>query len=217
MSGHTHCCAFIFHEILINKTMTTIRQQILRSLYPLLMKAMRWTGKNTTVLRNKTGQLFQTPLYDLPVVLNNGSELPLQELKGRKILLVNTASNCGYTAQYSELQQLQERHKDTLQVIGFPSNDFKEQEQGSDAGIAQFCQVNFGVTFPLAKKSSVVKGAEQHPVYQWLTDKEQNGWNEKAPAWNFSKYLVNEQGTLTHYFDAAVSPLSPDVLEAVAA
>jgi glutathione peroxidase len=149
------------------------------------------------------------------VPLNNGKTLPLQELKGKKLLLVNTASDCGYTPQYSELQQLQERFRDTLQVIGFPANDFKEQEKGSDAAIAQFCHVNFGVTFPLAKKSSVVKGPHQHPVYRWLTEREQNGWNDKAPGWNFSKYLVDEQGLLTHYFDPSVAPLGTEIIQAV--
>lgn len=196
---------------------TTIRQQLLRAIYPVLMKATQWAGKNAAIVQNKAGEPFKTPIYDLPVTLNNGNILALNALQGKKILLVNTASDCGYTAQYSELQRLQERYPQTLQVIGFPANDFKEQETGSDEAIAQFCQVNFGVTFPLAKRSSVVKGAQQHPVYQWLTQPEKNGWNEKAPSWNFSKYLLNEQGLLTHYFDPSVAPLSSTVVQAVEA
>jgi glutathione peroxidase len=196
--------------------MTTIRQKALRLFYPLLTRAMRWTGQKVTMLYNNAGALFQTPIYDLSVVLNNGNTLPLSELKGLNILLVNTASDCGYTAQYSELQQLQDQYPTTLRVIGFPANDFKEQEGGSDDAIAAFCKINFGVTFPLAKKSSVIKGPQQHPVYQWLTQKEQNGWNEKAPSWNFAKYLVNEQGVLTHYFDPAIVPLGPEIRKALA-
>lgn len=139
----------------------------------------------------------------------------MQSLQGKKILLVNTASNCGYTGQYSELQQLSEQYADKLAVIGFPANDFKEQEKDGDDAIAQFCQVNFGVQFPLARKSSVVKGLQQNAVFAWLSNKQQNGWNDQAPSWNFSKYLIDESGTLTHYFGPAVSPLSKEVTNAL--
>ena len=128
---------------------------------------------------------------------------------------MNTASDCGYTAQYAELQKLYEANKGTLEVIGFPANDFKEQESGSDADIAQFCSVNFGVSFPLAKKSSVVKSAAQNNIFNWLSDAAKNGWNNQSPEWNFSKYLVNEEGVLTHYFPPAVSPLSAEVVAAI--
>lgn len=195
--------------------MATIRQKILNAFYPLLIKASKWTGKNTRIIHNEKNNLFQTPIYDLSIQMNNGTEQRLDEWKGRKILLVNTASDCGYTAQYNELQQLQQRYPHTLQILAFPANDFKGQEQGSDETIAQFCQVNFGVTFPVAKKSSVIKGAQQHPVFQWLSQRAKNGWNDEAPAWNFSKYLVNEQGVLTHYFDPGVSPLGRDVIHAI--
>ena len=121
-------------------------------------------------------------------------------------MIVNTASECGYTAQYAELQQLYTKYADQLTIIGFPSNDFKEQEKGTDDEIAAFCKVNFGVTFPLAKKSSVLKGLGQNEVFQWLTMKEMNGWNEQQPTWNFSKYLIDEKGRLTHYFDPSVVP-----------
>jgi glutathione peroxidase len=148
-------------------------------------------------------------------VLNSGIDLDFGKLKDKKVMIVNTASNCGYTNQYSELQELYEKNKERLVIIGFPSNDFKEQEKGSDEEIAQFCQVNFGVSFPLAKKSVVIKSAEQNKVFEWLTHREFNGWNEQQPSWNFSKYLVNENGVLTHYFDPAVSPLSSDILKAI--
>ena len=100
-------------------------------------------------------------------------------------------------------------------VLGFPANDFKEQEKGTDDEIETFCKVNFGVTFPLMKKSIVIKGTGQNEVFQWLTDAGKNGWNNQAPTWNFSKYLVNEEGVLTHYFDTSVSPLSPEVINAI--
>lgn len=130
-------------------------------------------------------------------------------------MIVNTASNCGYTNQYAELQKLSERFNEDLIVIAFPANDFKEQEKGTDEEIAQFCQVNYGISFPLAKKSKVVKGNGQNKVFQWLTHKELNGWNDKEPSWNFSKYLIDEDGNLSHYFDPAISPLSEQVFKAL--
>ncbi len=197
--------------------MASVKQKILELAYPLLMKGSKKAGRLATILQNENGQLFQTPIYELSITFNNGEVVPLRQWEGKKLLLVNTASQCGYTAQYRELQQLQERLAQHVQVIGFPSNDFRAQEPGGDAAIAQFCQVNFGVTFPLAQKSSVVPGPLQHPVYQWLTQPQQNGWNSKAPSWNFCKYLVSGQGVLTHYFDPAISPLDAALLSAVEA
>lgn len=166
-------------------------------------------------MNNEQGIKAPRSVYDLSVILNNGDNLPLASLQGKKLLLVNTASNCGYTNQYADLQNLYEQYKDRLIIIGFPANDFHEQEKGNDEEIAQFCKVNFGVSFPLARKSVVVKSPEQNPVFAWLTHKAQNGWNEQEPSWNFSKYLVNERGVLTHYFDPSVSPLSEIVTSAV--
>jgi glutathione peroxidase len=108
------------------------------------------------------------------------------------------------------------KHHDKLTVIAFPANDFQEQEKGSDEQIGNFCKINFGVTFPIALKSSVVKGNDQQKVFQWLTDKTKNGWNNQSPSWNFSKYLINEEGVLMNYFDPAISPLSEEVLKAIA-
>jgi len=141
--------------------------------------------------------------------------LDLASLKGKKIMLVNTASDCGYTNQYTDLQKLSEQYKDKLVVLGFPANDFKEQEKGTNEEIAEFCKKNYGVSFPLMEKSTVIKSPEQNPVYQWLTDSTKNGWNNKPPAWNFTKYIINEEGLLTNYFGSSISPLSSDVLEAI--
>ncbi len=131
------------------------------------------------------------------------------------MLLINTASDCGYTGQYKELEKLYQQYKQRLMIIGFPANDFKEQEKGSDEEIAEFCRINYSVTFPLMKKSTVVKSPEQNPVFQWLTDKNKNGWNNQPPTWNFSKYLVNEEGILTSYFDPSISPVSYLVINAI--
>jgi glutathione peroxidase len=195
----------------INSRNMTGRQKILKAVYPLFTGYRRLFGKNTKEMVNKKNVQPLQSFYDLSVPLNNGEQLNFSSLKGKKVMLVNTASDCGYTAQYNDLEKLYEQNKSGLVIIGFPANDFKEQERGSDEEIAQFCKVNFGVTFPLAKKGSVIKGREQQIVFQWLTDRNRNGWNEKSPSWNFSKYLVNEQGVLTHYFDPAISPMSEEV------
>lgn len=194
---------YCFTACTSNKEMTG-RQQILRSFYPLLMKA----GK-TTVLRNDS---VQPPVsfYTLSVTLMNGDTLDFNTLKGKNVMLVNTASDCGYTRQYEGLQRLQERYPERLVVIAFPSNDFKNQESATNEEIAGFCRINYGVRFPLARKSSVKPGKQQHPVFQWLSDKNLNGWNNQDPQWNFSKYIVDEKGMLIGYCSSAVDPLSAD-------
>lgn len=194
----------------------TGRQKILQIVYPFWIAFTRLLGRNTKIISNTKNVRPVQSIYELSVPLNNGNLLPLQTYKGKKLLLVNTASDCGYTNQYDELQKLYQQFNNQLEIIAFPANDFKEQEKGSDNDIARFCKLNFGVTFPLAKKSVVIKSGDQNNIFKWLTDKTKNGWNEKPPSWNFSKYLLNEQGTLTHYFDPSVSPLSNEVMKAVA-
>lgn len=191
----------------------TLRQQILKLVYPLFVKFRNMSGANKMIEQSNINPPIS--FYNLSAILNNGVELPFAGFRNKKVLIVNTASNCGYTNQYSELQELYQKQKEKLVIVAFPSNDFKEQEKGSDEEIARFCQVNFGVSFPLAKKSIVVKNSQQNKVFEWLTHKELNGWNEQQPSWNFSKYIVNEHGFLTHYFDPAVSPLSPEVMQAI--
>ncbi|MFT3826537.1 MAG: glutathione peroxidase [Chitinophagaceae bacterium] len=193
----------------------TIRQQITKAVYPLILGLTKLMGKNTKVLVNKGDVPPAKSFYDLSVQLNNGQSLPMETYKGKKVLLVNTASDCGYTPQYKDLQKLYEAYSDKLVIIGFPANDFREQEKGSDEQIAQFCEVNFGVTFPLAKKSTVIRTNDQHPVFNWLTHKDLNGWNDIEPTWNFSKYLVSEEGVLMYYFDPSISPTSEEIIKAV--
>lgn len=209
--------AFIAYVLIVNRNTTglTTRQKVAKAFYPLLIGITKLTGKNTTMLTNDKKVTPKQSLYDLSVVLNNGDSVPLNNYKGKKVLLVNTASNCGYTNQYESLEELHKHFKNSLVVIGFPANDFAEQEKANDEEIAQFCKINFGVTFPLVKKSTVVKQPGQHPVYQWLTSSGQNGWNDQAPSWNFSKYLIDEQGMLTHYFDPSISPMSEEVVQAI--
>jgi glutathione peroxidase len=199
----------------INSGNMTVRQKFLKAVYPVLTGYKKLFGKDSKVLSNNKNVQPAESFYNLSVELNDGRELKFEELKGKKVLLVNTASNCGFTAQYGDLEKLYKDEKDKLTIVGFPANDFREQEKGSDEEIARFCKLNFGITFPLATKGSVIKGASQQQVFQWLTDKAKNGWNNKQPSWNFSKYLVNEQGVLTNYFDPAVSPLSNEVKKAI--
>ncbi|MBS1510891.1 MAG: glutathione peroxidase [Bacteroidetes bacterium] len=191
----------------------TYRQKVLKAVYPAWMWFTKLTGKNSQQLAGKKDP--QVSFYTLNSTLNNGSSYSFDSLKGKKVLLVNTASNCGYTNQYDDLQKLYEKYSGKLVVLGFPANDFKEQEKGTDSEIASFCKLNFGVTFPLMQKSVVVHTAQQNPVFTWLTTSAENGWNDKSPSWNFSKYLVNENGILTNYFDPSISPLSDEVITAI--
>lgn len=192
----------------------TLRQKVLKWIYPLFVWARQKSTKEL-FLQNSKMVTPPTSFYSLSVLLNNGKELPFEKLRGKKVLLVNTASDCGYTNQYAELQKLYQHTREDLEIIAFPANDFKQQESGGDEDIARFCSVNYGVSFPIAKKTSVMSGSEQHPVFQWLTQQGLNGWNEKVPSWNFAKYLVNEEGVLTHYFEPAVSPVGTKMLQAL--
>lgn len=196
-----------------NSKNMTYRQKVLKAIYPVVMWWSKFRGKNATELKND--KLPPVSFYSLKGEKNNGDTLDFGSLKGKKVLLVNTASDCGYTNQYDDLQELSEKYRDKLVVIGFPANDFKEQEKGTDEEIAAFCKLNFGVTFPLMRKSIVKKSPDQNPVFKWLTDSTRNGWNNKPPSWNFAKYIVDEEGRLTHYFGSSISPLNKDVIKAL--
>lgn len=193
--------------------MASLKQNILRFLYPVIRKAL--SNKNGKVFNNDKNIAPKESFYTQKATLSNGKDLDFSTFSGKKILLVNTASDCGYTGQYAELQKLHEQLGDKLAIVAFPANDFQEQEKGSDKDIEQFCQINYGVTFPLAKKGVVVKNEQQQPVFKWLTDAKQNGWNDHAPDWNFSKYVIDEKGNLAHYFGPSVSPLDDEFMKVV--
>ncbi len=193
--------------------MASLKQNILRFLYPVIRKVL--SNKNGKVFNNDKDVSPKEPFYAQKATLSNGKDLDFSTFSGKKILLVNTASDCGYTGQYAELQKLHEQLGDKLAIVAFPANDFQEQEKGSDKDIEQFCQINYGVTFPLAKKGVVVKNEQQQPVFKWLTDAKQNGWNDHAPDWNFSKYIIDEKGNLAHYFGPSVSPLDDEFMKVV--
>lgn len=189
-----------------NQQKMSIKQGMMKAVYPALTGITRMLGVNNRTLLAPTVEASPTSVYAIPFELIDGSAASLEAYKGKKILIVNTASDCGYTGQYEELQQLYAQHKDRLVVIGFPANDFKEQEKGSNEEIASFCKKNYGVEFPMAMKTVVVKSRDQHTLFSWLSDPAQNGWNSEAPKWNFSKYLIDEEGRLLGYFDPGVSP-----------
>ena len=193
----------------------TWRQSILKTIYPVIMLKTRLFPNKKEIQVNTDHVKSVTSFYALKAIANNGDTIDLSKFKGKKILLVNTASDCGYTAQYDELEKLHQQYKDKLVILGFPANDFKEQEKKDDKSIAEFCKANFGITFQLMQKSHVVKGAEQNAVFQWLSNAAQNGWCNQQPVWNFSKYLINEEGELTHFFAHTVSPLSTEVSKAI--
>lgn len=182
----------------------SIIRKIIKKFYPLQMKISKFTGMGTKVFENENEVIAPQDFYSLKAILNNGEEVPFEKYKGKKVLIVNLASQCGFTPQYKELESLHEKNKN-LYILGFPANNFGEQEPGSDTEIAQFCKLNYGVTFPLFKKNDV-KGELIQPVYEWLTDKDKNGWNSLEPQWNFYKYLVDEKGNLSKIFSSSVSP-----------
>jgi len=148
----------------------------------------------------------QTTLYDFTVKDINGEDYSLSQLRGKKVLVVNTASKCGLTPQYEGLQELYDKYGgDDFMIIGFPANNFAKQEPGSNEEIATFCSINYGVTFPMMSKISV-KGDDQHPLYLWLTSKSDNGVENSEVTWNFQKYMIDEEGQLVGHFAPKVKP-----------
>lgn len=155
-----------------------------------------------------------TTLYDFTVNSLEGVPVALEQFRGKKVIILNVASKCGYTPQYADWEKFYVENKDDVVVLGFPCNDFMGQEPGTASDIAEFCQKNYGVTFPMFEKVRV-KGDNKAPLYQWLTDPAQNGWNNQEPSWNFCKYLINENGELTHFFASKVKPDSPEFIAAI--
>ncbi len=153
-------------------------------------------------------------LYDFTVKTLDGKPVSLSGFKGKKVVIMNVASKCGFTPQYADWEKFYKEHGDKIVVLGFPANNFKSQEPGSSEEIAEFCKKNYGVTFPMFEKVSVL-GDDQSPLYKWLTTKDMNGWNDKVPTWNFCKYVVNEKGELTHFFASKVKPEDEEFKKAV--
>jgi len=154
----------------------------------------------------------QTSLHDFTVKDINGEDFPLSQFKGKKVLVVNTASKCGLTPQYEGLQKLYEEYGgDDFVIVGFPANNFAKQEPGTNDEIASFCEVNYGVTFPMMSKISV-KGKDKHELYKWLTTKKLNGKENSRVTWNFQKYMIDEDGQLVGHFKPRKKPENKDLV-----
>ncbi|WP_296700786.1 glutathione peroxidase [Algoriphagus sp.] len=159
---------------------------------------------------------MESTLYDFKLKDLDGKEVDFEQFKGKKLLIVNVASKCGYTPQYAALQELNENYGDKIQILGFPANNFGGQEPGSNEEIKTFCTENYGVTFPVFEKISV-KGFDKHPLFRWLSDAKLNGWNNQEPTWNFCKYLIDEKGELLKFYPSSVTPLDEEILSAIGA
>ncbi len=160
-----------------------------------------------------SGLLAQDGFYSFTVKDIYGVDFPLINLKGKKVLVVNTASKCGHTPQYEDLEKLYQEYKDKgLVIVGFPSNDFLNQEPGTNEEIISFCKTNYGVSFPMMSKVSV-KGDNMAPLYKWLTTKELNGYEDSKVKWNFQKYMINENGQLVGYVMPGEKPYSDKIID----
>ena len=163
-----------------------------------------WFNKKDDIA-GLSGNIYQYSAIDI-----NGNTVTFEQFKGKYILIVNTASRCGFSYQYGQLQKLYETYKNKLVICAFPANNFLWQEPLSNEEIKMFCNNNFAITFPIFEKISV-KGNNKHPIYKWLSNKELNGQIDKEPSWNFCKYLVDSEGKLMNYFDSNVEPLSSQI------
>lgn len=165
-------------------------------------------NSNATSLK----QVQHQSIYDFKVPALGGDSIDFAAFKGKKILIVNTASKCGFTPQYEGLEQLYQQYKDRLVVIGFPCNNFLSQEPGSNEKIKAFCTKNYGVSFPMAAKVSV-KGKNMAPVYKWLCNKSENGILDAKVTWNFNKFLLDEKGKIIAWFPCKVTPMSAEITD----
>lgn len=172
--------------------------------------------EDTLVAMNDTGAQKKTDnaFYNFTFRSLDGEVVKMSDFKGKKVMIVNTASECGYTPQYEQLEELYKKYKGKLVIIGFPTNDFGGQEPGSNEEIEQFCKRNYGVTFPLAEKITV-KGGETPDLYKWLTTKSLNGKQDSEVKWNFQKYLIDEKGNLIGMYESKVKPDAPEIIKEI--
>lgn len=164
----------------------------------------------TNVTETSSTNTNSRSIYDFKVESLEGGTIDFATFKGKKILIVNTASKCGYTPQYEELEALYKKYQDKLVIVGFPANNFGGQEPGTNTEINEFCKKNYGVSFPMAAKVSV-KGNDIAPIYKWLCDKSLNGVLDADVKWNFSKFLLDEKGNLVAKYDSGVKPMSEEI------
>ena len=194
--------------------MAGLLRSFVQFLYPLRKRLIRLTSTRNVSSGKITMTTGTKTIFDFKIEGIDGKEIDFEKFRGKKMLLVNTASECGYTPQYAPLQKLYEQFHEKLEVIGFPSNDFDAQEPGDEKEILNFCQRNYGVTFPLTKKIDVI-GPNKNEIFQWLTRKDLNGWNDRDPNWNFCKYLVDENGHLVKFFSHKMDPLDSAIVSRI--
>ncbi|MDN3693021.1 glutathione peroxidase [Chryseobacterium tructae] len=168
------------------------------------------TNQKSEISKAKTNELMGKTIYDFKVESLDGKEINFADFKGKKILIVNTASECGFTPQYADLEKVYEEYKDKLVVVGFPANNFGGQEPGTNTEIGTFCQKNYGVTFPMAAKVSV-KGDDTAPIFKYLTEQELNGVKNTTILWNFTKFLIDENGKLIDSYVSTTKPTSESI------
>ena len=173
------------------------------NIFAIFTKTLPITNKLIAMSSNKS-------FYDIKINSLQGKSINLESFKGKKILIVNVASKCGFTPQYKDLQNLQDQYQNQLAVIGVPCNQFGKQEPGSSNEIQEFCEINYGVSFLITEKIDV-KGKDQHPLYNWLTNKKENGRKNSSVKWNFQKYLLDENGELIDYYYSMTSPNSSKI------
>ncbi len=179
----------------------------------LLSCAAQTNSIDTAVMNNEPvtpAMIAAKSIYDFKVEALDGQTIDFSKFKGKKILIVNTASKCGYTTQYEGLEALYKKYQDKLVIVGFPANNFGGQEPGTNTEIGEFCKKNYGVTFPMAAKVSV-KGDDKAPIFKWLTSKSENGVLDAEIGWNFGKFLLDENGHLLSYFPSKVTPMSEEI------
>lgn len=172
--------------------------------------------KNSTILNSNEKVMSKQNIYQFKVTDLNGKTFDFSTLKGKKVLIVNTASKCGYTPQYKELEEIYKKYNSkNFVIIGFPANNFGAQEPGTDKEIQSFCQLNYGVTFPMMSKVSV-KGSDMCEIYKFLTQKDKNGLQDSEVKWNFQKYLINEKGELEKMLLSGVKPTDASIVDWIA-
>ncbi|AKK74296.1 glutathione peroxidase [Chryseobacterium sp. P1-3] len=183
----------------------------MKKIFLLLLSFMAFlqscTNQKSEISKAKTKELMGKTIYDFKVESLDGKEINFADFKGKKILIVNTASECGFTPQYADLEKVYEQYKDKLVVVGFPANNFGGQEPGTNTEIGAFCQKNYGVTFPMAAKVSV-KGDDMAPIFKYLTEQELNGVKNTTILWNFTKFLIDENGKLIDTYVSTTKPTS---------
>ncbi len=172
------------------------------------------TGQRNIILRPNNSKEGVQSIYDFKVNALDGSVIDFSIYKGKKIVIMNVASKCGFTPQYADWEAFYKLKSEKVAILGFPANDFLMQEPGSNKNIEEFCQKNYGVTFQMFEKTHV-KGSEKAPIYEWLTSEQKNGWNTQAPTWNFCKYIIDENGHLQGFFSSSVKPDDVDFQKAL--